>query len=1168
VGSTLEELLPAQRAAVTHPGGRLLVSGEAGSGKTRVVRERFLWLVAGGRGPERLGVGSERPGIPPERLAVGSERPGIPPERLGVGSERPGIPPERLAVGSERPGIPPERLGVVCASPARADAMRAWLEEQLSGGYEQLFVLTAVELAGLLLGPGALDSLLGPGERFAMLLERIDELSLQRHDFGGSATALLTGFVRRIDRLKAHLIDVETYGRWAEGLEASAHEPADPGLEREFAGVYRAHERMLADAGALDAGDLVREALRAVRERSAPPRFVHLLVDDADQFDPASAALVRAVGGEQLTVTVDPRRGELDPLGGEFAGARATTITLESSLRCPEPVLRAGHAALGARTGEGSPSGGAGLDAAGGPSPASAAALAAGLAAASASGPAAAPASGPAAAPASGPAAAPASGPALASASAPAPASASAPGRVAFWRCRGDRAQAQAVAADIERLTVREGVDAGAIAVFVPAVWREGQAVAVALEERAIPHRVVGAGAFFQRAEIRDLLAWLRLLADPSDAAAVVRALARPPIDLRSVDIARCTQIARRRKLDMVAALAAATESPQVPPEARERIHLFLKLYRAGIAGLDTTRPDLYVHRLIDRLGLRRQQLFAAQPDVVERLRALARFSELAAAHVRRAPQATPREFARSIAAVAESGLREDDEPDPGDPGTVQIVALDAASGLEVDHVYVMGLHAGWAPPPPERLPAELVALAAEAWSKNATTGCVFRPGSAPDVARGAPAACLGSAPAAARRLYVAITRARSGVVLAYPDRNERGARLLPAAPFEAVREALRGSWEVHHEELFGPAETLHSSYRMLRDELLEGTLRAGRRLGELRFDTDLDVSHAVARYLELLKLAALIARPEGQGLAEAIRDVNARILQAVTAEQREILTSSALDDYLLDAERDVRRRIQAIAARDEPSLEPFLPKRGEGVVLSASDIDTYRTCPLKYKFARVFRIPQEPTIHQRFGILVHQVLERFHGETSGGSLAQLLGLLDARWRRAGFGDSEEERQLRGKAVAALERYHRRFQSEEAKPLWFERPFTFRLGPHLLRGRVDRVDQLPGGEYELIDYKTGRPKSPSQLAEDVQLSLYAVGAREAWSLEASRQAYYYVLDDEKVSVEDHSGARAAWIQEVATEVAEGILSQGFEPTPSYAACSVCDYRLMCPAAER
>ena len=105
-----------------------------------------------------------------------------------------------------------------------------------------------------------------------------------------------------------------------------------------------------------------------------------------------------------------------------------------------------------------------------------------------------------------------------------------------------------------------------------------------------MPYRLVGEAAFFQRAEIRDVLAWLRLLADPRDAAAVVRALARPPIELRSVDIARCTQIARRRKLDMVAALAAATESPQVPPEARERIRVFLKLYRAG-AARRSTRP-------------------------------------------------------------------------------------------------------------------------------------------------------------------------------------------------------------------------------------------------------------------------------------------------------------------------------------------------------------------------------------------------------------------------------------------------------------------------------------------------------------------------------------------------------------------------------------------------
>ncbi len=1023
VSSLLDGLLPAGREAATHRGGPLLVVGPAGTGKTRVIEARFRWLVES--------------------------------------------------------SCEPERIVVLMPSVARADALRGRLESALDLGYEQLFVLTPVELARLILNGSSTDLLpatLGAGDRLAMLLERIDELSLRSHDFGGNVNALLGGFVRRIDRLKAELITASDYAAWAKELP----DTGNSALEREFAEIYRTHERMLAEAGARDAGDLVCDALRIAREHEAVlPRVAHLLIDDAQELDLGPASLARAIGGGGITAAGDPAqalrrfRGAGRARIESFKAPGVRTVSLAQSRRCPEHIARA----AGALRGE--------------------------------------------------------------------PLEASQPGgEVEFWRCANDRAQAQSVAAEIERLIAREGAAPGQVAVLVPSIAREAQALAVALEERAVAHRLVGEAAFFQRAEIRDLLAWLRLLADPSDAAAVVRALARPPIELRSVDIARCTQIARRRKLDMVAALAAATESPQVPPEARERIRVFLKLYRSAVAAIDTSRPDLYVHRLIERLGLRRQQLFAAQSDVVERLRALARFGELASAHVQRAPQATPREFARSIAAVADFGLREQEEADLVGAAAVQVLTLDAAGALEADYVFVAGLHAGLAAPPPEPIPDELLHEQLPADDEQTRRTMLMQ------------------------ELYVAVGRARKRVVLAYPRGGDRSGELVPSPLVEDLRRELEARWVDKEEELFGPAETLHSTYRLLRDELLEGTMRAGGRLAELRFDTDLDVSHAVVRYLELLKVAALIARPEGQGVGEALHDVNSRILQAVTAEQREIFTSSALDDYLLDAERDERRRAQAIAARDEPSLEPFLPTRGDGVVLSASDIDTYRTCPLKYKFARVFRIPQEPTIHQRFGILVHQVLERFHArEDSPATLSELLGLLDAGWRRGGFGDSEEERQLRGKAAAALTRYHERFQSEESRPIWFERQFTFKLGPHLLRGRVDRVDRLPGGEYELIDYKTGRPKSPAQLIDDVQLSLYAVGAKEAWRLDASRQAYYYVLDDKKVAVSDE-GDRSDWIRDVTMEVADGILSQGFEPTPSIAACSVCDYRLVCPAAER
>jgi DNA helicase-2/ATP-dependent DNA helicase PcrA len=599
----------------------------------------------------------------------------------------------------------------------------------------------------------------------------------------------------------------------------------------------------------------------------------------------------------------------------------------------------------------------------------------------------------------------------------------------------------------------------------------------------------------------------------------------------------------------MVAALGAAMESPQIPPEARDRIAVFLKMYRSAAGALDSTRPDLYVHRLIERLGLRRQLLFAASTEVVERLVNLAKFGELAADYLRRSPQATAREFARSIAAVADAGLREEEAAAGDRPRGVQVMTMRAAKGLEFDHVYVLGVMAARMPGPRQRtlepIPDALIKEALPPDSKAAHVGEMRR------------------------LLHVAMSRARERLVIAYPAVTERGSTQPPSPFAEEARAAVGGEWEAREEELFGPAETLQSTFRLLRDELLTTVQQVGGRLGELRFDTDLDVSHAVVRYLEVLKLSALMERTRG-GLtvAEALPEVNARLLQAATAEQREIFETSALDEYLLDAERDEKLRARAVAQRTEPSLEQFLPRRGDGLVLSASDIETYRTCPLKYKFARVFRIPSEPTLNQRFGILVHQVLERFHGGgAEAGSLPELLGLLEAGWRRGGFGDSEEERQLRAKATQALLRYHERFQDEDGHPVWFERAFAFKLGPHLLRGRVDRVDRLPDGGYELIDYKTGRPKSATQLREDVQLSLYAVGARESWQLEAAQQAYYYVLDDEKVPVE-RSAEDRDWITDTVFQVAEGILGQGFEPTPSWSACSMCDYRIACPAAEK
>ncbi len=516
-----------------------------------------------------------------------------------------------------------------------------------------------------------------------------------------------------------------------------------------------------------------------------------------------------------------------------------------------------------------------------------------------------------------------------------------------------------------------------------------------------------------ERAEVRDVVAWTRLLSDPSDASAVVRALARPPIELRQVDLARVIQIARRRKLDMIAALGSALESPQVPPEARARIQRFLELHRAASAALDAARPDL----------------------------------------------------------LARAALGAEREPRGG-------------------------------------------ASSASSTSRD------------------------------------------------------------------------------------GPDAALRDMQQIVREEVLADVARIGARLSELRLDTDLDVAHGVARYLELLKLSALAQRPAEQSVSDALADVNARLLAAATALEREILQSSPLDGTLLAADAaavsgtdgeartggyDERAaRVQAVSPRGEPSLVPFLPRKGRGLALSASDVETYRSCPLRYKFARVLRIPTEPTLGQRFGIVVHQVLERYHA-AGGETLTQLLELFDACWRRGGFREGSSERELRTKARTALERYHARLHGQDSAPVWFERQFSLRIGPHHLRGRVDRVDRLPGADgqgadggvsdgggererYELIDYKTSRPRTAEQLRDDVQLSLYALAARESWQVEAASRAYYYVLDDLVVRLPGETDEER--VTATVMEAGEGIMGQRFEPTPSRAACSICDFRIVCPAAER
>jgi superfamily I DNA/RNA helicase/CRISPR/Cas system-associated exonuclease Cas4 (RecB family) len=1022
-------------------------------------------------------------------------------------------------------GVPPEQVLALTFSAKAAEEMRTRAEELLEEPYEELHCSTFHAFCARLLHEEALEGGLDPffhpvtqADRLALLMDHADKLEIRHHDLRANPAAFFAGVLARIDRLKDEMVTADEYLAWARSLAASNDdgERDQSRREVEFAELYATHDRLLDEAGAVDFGELILRAIRLLGERPAvrarvSARFRAVLVDEYQDTNFAQKELLRLVVAEHRNVVVV---GDDDQSIYRFRGASrkniydfeetfpdAKQLRLEINYRSSQPILDAAHAVVEPSE-ERLPK-------------------------------------------------------KLKSASR-AKRSASGLAPVSFWRCENERAQAQAVAAELERL-VADGVDPGECAVLVRSVRNEGQLVATALEERGLPYRLIGAAAFFERAEVRDLIAWLRLLADPYDARAVVRALVRPPVELSPVDLARSTLIARRRKVDMITALEIALESPEVPPEARERIEGFLRMYRSAARAFEDMRPDLFVHRLVERIGLRKQHLFSASTESLERLVNIAKFCELASSWVRREPGRGSRDFADYVTAVAQAGLREEEATVHADAGAVRVMTMHGAKGLEFDCVYVVGVQHN-------RMPGS------RRGGRDSVPDALLKE-SLPENTREAHVAEM------RRLLYVAMTRARRRLVLAWPERAGSGgeeAEQKPSPFYEEARAALGASEEVRREELLGIHEDLYAAFRMMRDEVLGSVAQVGASMSELRLDAHLDAAHAVARYMELIKLASLIERrPRQEELADAIAEINQVLGQVASHEQRELYLGSSLDSLLLATEREKLRRSELISERAGSSLESYLPIRGHGLMLSATDIEVYRICPLRYKFARVYAIPREQTLPQRFGILMHQVLERYHSQlaneeaTGGGEpdAYRLLTLFETGWRRLGFRDSNEERQLHEKAVTALDRYHQRFAAEESSPVWFERNFAFRIGRHLLRGRVDRVDRHPDGSYELIDYKTGRARRASELKDDIQLSLYQLGARESWRLESSRQSYYYLLDDEKVPVQP-TEEDVKRIEETATEVAEGILAQEFEPKPSYAACSTCDFQLLCPAAER
>jgi DNA helicase-2/ATP-dependent DNA helicase PcrA len=274
----------------------------------------------------------------------------------------------------------------------------------------------------------------------------------------------------------------------------------------------------------------------------------------------------------------------------------------------------------------------------------------------------------------------------------------------------------------------------------------------------------------------------------------------------------------------------------------------------------------------------------------------------------------------------------------------------------------------------------------------------------------------------------------------------------------------------------------------------------------------------------------------------------------------------------------------------------------GESLVLSFYQVDAYLTCPLKYRYAHVLRVPTAPHHAIVYGAALHVAVSDFHRNHARGEVMteeSLIAAFEGAWSSEGFISREHEEAR----LEAGRRALRRFREEQLAPgavvpAYVEREFAFTLDGDRVRGRMDRVDVLPlageagpppGGagadvhvadvveatlpllreRVVITDYKSSDVRDPARARErareSLQLTIYAM----AWQAQTGRlpdAVALSFLESGLVGTADVDAARVESGIAAIRTAAAGIRAGAFAPSPSYMACSWCAFREICRAS--
>lgn len=258
---------------------------------------------------------------------------------------------------------------------------------------------------------------------------------------------------------------------------------------------------------------------------------------------------------------------------------------------------------------------------------------------------------------------------------------------------------------------------------------------------------------------------------------------------------------------------------------------------------------------------------------------------------------------------------------------------------------------------------------------------------------------------------------------------------------------------------------------------------------------------------------------------------------------------------------------------------------------LSYSQLAMYRRCPRQYEFAVRKKLPWGISPAESFGASVHNALKKW-GEleraSSGKSQASSgqQELFAAEKRGEGIELTEETLLKIWSGCFSPEVFATRLEADFARArgdtllrqffAWWvrsprqvvavEKSFSLSLDDLKLTGRLDRVEQLDDG-VAIIDFKTGEPKEQDAVDSDLQLSVYALAAKELFDVSCRGLTLLFLNEDEVIerTTQRTEGQLKDAVRQMHA-IGERIESKDFHPTPGKAVCRHCPYRGVCDVA--